>query len=60
MIYNNLINLSPFSLKLDQIENLTPVQRSMTSCCFILYLENETSYEFHVIDFLLLVTQGKI
>ena len=29
-------------------------KRSMTFCCFYPYLENETSYEFHVIDFLLL------
>ena len=26
-------------------------KRSMTFCCFGLYLENETSYGFHVIDF---------
>ena len=32
-----------------QLENLTPVQKVMTSCCFDLYLENETWYEFRVI-----------
>ena len=36
------INLSPFSLKLDQLENLTLYKRSMTFCYFDRYLENET------------------
>ena len=45
-LHGNLINLSPFSLKSDELENLTPVQRSMTFSCFDLYLENETLYEF--------------
>ena len=40
-LQDNPINLSPFSLKLDQLENLTPEQRSMTFCYFDLYLENE-------------------
>ena len=54
------INLSPFSLNSDQLENLTPVQKDMTFCYFHLFLKNETSYEFHVIDFLLLITQRRI
>ena len=31
----------------------------MTFCCFALYLENETSYEFHVIDFFASYDQRK-
>ena len=49
-LHDNLVNLRPVSLKSDQLENLTLYKRSMTFCCFGLYLENETSYEFHVID----------
>ena len=36
-LHDNPIDLSPFLLKLDQLENSTPVQ----ICCFDLYLETE-------------------
>ena len=50
-LHDNLINLSPVSLKLDQFENLTLYKMLMTFFCFGLYLENETPYGFHVMDF---------
>ena len=48
------IDLSPFSLKSHQLENLTLYKRSIAFCYCDLYFKNETLYEFQVIDFLLL------
>ena len=46
------VNLSPISLKSNQFENLTPVQKvAMTFSYFDFYLKNETLYEFRVIEF---------
>ena len=47
----NPFNLSLFSSKSDHPENLTPYKRSMTFSYFVLYLDNTTSYGYHVIYF---------
>ena len=59
-LHGNLINLSPFSLKLDKLENLTPVQKVNDLLLFW-----PLSWEWNVLDldywlFLLLKTQGRI
>ena len=54
-LHDNLINLSPVSLKWTNLKNwpctIELTFWSMTFCCFGLYLKNETSYGFHVIYF---------
>ena len=40
-LHDNPINLSPCLLKLDQLENLTPVQKVNDLCYFDLSLENK-------------------
>ena len=54
-IYLNLtgkpFNLSLFSSKSDHLEIWPPYKRSMTFSYFVLYLNNATSYGYHVISF---------
>ena len=60
-LHDTVINLRPFSLKIDQLENLTPVEKfNDLLCWFDLYLEIETLSEFHTIEFFRLMTQGRI
>ena len=45
------VNLSLFSSKSDHLENLTPVQKVNDLFLFCPYLDNATSYGYHVIYF---------
>ena len=57
----SLINLSPFSLKSDDVENLTPVQKVVDlSPIFSFILRTNDRMNIMLLTFLLLMDRGRI